>query len=224
MNLVVATSTTKDGNMAITKDQSNKDEVIQNRRTFLSNLGINMEDATRVIIVYEGENYRRYREVDERDKATGMFNGDGAAADALVTRTPGQALFLPLADCVGTTIYDPEQQVLMLSHVGRHSLEQSGAETSVKYLVDNYGCHPEDLLVWLTPAPGKERYPLYAFDNRSFKDVVFEQLQTAGIRRQNITDDPTDTTNNPSYYSHSEFLAGRQADDGRYAMVAMMQP
>ncbi len=224
MNIIVATSTTNDGNMAIKQDLSNRDQVIKNRTTFLTSLGINIQDATRVMIVYEGNNYLRYREVDDSNKAEGMFNGDGAAADALVTRTPGQALFLPLADCVGATIYDPSQNVLMLSHVGRHSLEQFGARASVEFLIDNYGCHPEDLMVWLTPAPGQERYPLYAFDNRSFKDVVFEQLQSAGIKREHITDDPTDTTNNPLYYSHSEFLAGRQTDDGRYAMVAMMQP
>ena len=61
MNIIVATSTTNDGNMAIKQDLSNRDQVIKNRTTFLTSLGINIQDATRVMIVYEGNNYLRYR-------------------------------------------------------------------------------------------------------------------------------------------------------------------
>ncbi len=224
MSIVFAVSTINDGNMAINKDQLNKPEVLDNRKVFLAKFGITPENSTRVIVTYDGSDYCRYREVTHDNLGDGMFNGESQPADALITRIPGQALFLPLADCVGAAIFDKKQNILMLSHIGRHSLEQFGARTSIKYLVDNYKSNPTDLSIWLTAAPGQHSYPLFAFNNRAFKDVVIEQLHAAGIPDQNIHDDPTDTTIDPGYYSHSEFLAGRQNDDGRYAVVAMMKP
>jgi len=223
MDVIFAVSNISDGNMAINNDQANKSEVLNNRKLFLAKFGITPENSTRVIITYDGNNYRRYREVGRNNLSEGMFNGNSQPADALVTKVPGQSLFLPLADCVGVAIFDPTNHILMLSHIGRHSLEQFGSKASVEFLVNKYGSKSEELLIWLTPAPGQENYPVFAFDNRSFKDVVFEQLQSAGVLINNITDDPDDTTKDPRYYSHSEFLAGRRDDDGRYAVVAMMK-
>jgi copper oxidase (laccase) domain-containing protein len=221
MKLLVALSTIIDGNMLIAKDQSDT-KVIQNRTDFLASHRIAMANTTRLKIIYEGNDYCRYYEVANRHKRQGMFNDDGIAADALVTQEPGHALFLPLADCVGAAIYDPIQHILMVSHLGRHSLEQNGGYNCIDFLIKTYSCDPSKLLVWLTPAPGQQNYPLFAFNNRAVKDVVFEQLQTAGILTQNITDDPTDTTNDTRYYSHSEFLRGNRTEDGRYALVAVI--
>lgn len=224
MDVVFAVSNISDGNMAIDKDQANKSEVLNNRKMFLAKSSTTLEDSTRVTITYDGDNYCRYREVNRRNFGEGMIDGNTAPADALITKIPGQALFLPLADCVGAAIFDSKQNILMLSHIGRHSLEQFGGRASIEHLVNNYSSDPADLLVWLTGAPGQQNYPLFAFNNRSFKDVVFEQLKNAGVLDNNIHDDSTDTTTDPNYYSHSEFLAGRQNDDGRYAVVAIMKP
>lgn len=222
MKVVVAISTTTDGNMLIRDDPSNK-KVIQNRSTFLSTHDISMKDATRTEITYTGDNYRRYREISFDYGGNGMSDKNSIVADALATREPNHALFLPLADCVGAVIFDPDHSILMLSHLGRHSLEQRGGYESVKFLADTYNSDPSQLLVWLTPAPGQENYPLFAFDNRSMKDVVFEQLQSAGVSRAQITDNPADTTTDANYYSHSEFLKGNRAEDGRFAIVVMMK-
>ena len=222
MKLKLAISTAADGNMAVRQDLSNQSEVTQNRSVFLNSHGIDPADATRVKIVYQGDNYCRYHEINRTNKGGGMFGSDVVTADGLVTRQVGQALFLPLADCVGMVIFDPNQQILMLSHVGRHSLEQNGAYQSVMFMVDDYHCQPADLLIWLTPAPSQTSYPLFAFDNRGFKEVIFEQLKSAAIRAEQITDDSTDTTQDYRYFSHSEFLKGNRPDDGRYAIVAVM--
>ncbi len=223
MKVIFAVSTVSDGNMTIHKDPINKSKVLDNRRLFLERYGISPDSATRVAITYGGDDYRRYREVNKCNLGEGVNGEDIESANALITRQPGQALFLPLADCVGAAIFDTKQNILMLSHIGRHSLEQFGAKASVEYLISHYSSIPSDLEIWLTAAPGQQNYPLFAFDNRSFRDVVFEQLHSAGIIDKNIHDNPTDTTTDPNYYSHSEFLAGRQNDDGRYAVVAMMQ-
>lgn len=222
MKLTVAISHVADGTMAMYQDLTNKQAVLQNRSTFLQSQNIDPQKTTRVKIVYKGQDYCRYHEVGLDQAGAGMSDSKVITADGLVTRQAGQALFLPLADCVGMVIFDPIKCLLMLSHIGRHSLEQNGGYKSVKFLVDGYNSDPSELLIWLTPAPGQASYPLFAFNNRSFKDVVFEQLKSAGIIEANITDNPTDTTTDRSYYSHSEYLKGNRSVDGRYAVVALI--
>lgn len=198
-------------------------QVATHRSSFLSKNGIDINQTTKVNIVYEGDNYCRYSEVSKGNNSSGMTYDDTEAADALITRDLDHALFLPIADCVGVAIFDSSKQILMLSHLGRHSLEQNGGYESVKYLVDHYNCNPSELLVWLTPAPGPDVYPLYAFNNRSIKNVVFSQLQSGGIISSHITDNSADTSKDLNYFSHSEFLKGNRPDDGRYAIVAVMK-
>lgn len=222
MNLLVFISKVVDGNMLVRGDSANIDAK-SNRASFLAKNGIDIKQTTLVNIAYDGDNYRRYYEVSEAHKGNGMLYDDFVAADALVTRSINHALFLPIADCVGAIIFDPKKQILMLSHLGRHSLEQNGGYESVKLLIDGYGCEPNNLLVWLTPAPDADVYPMFAFNNRSIKSVVFQQLQSAGILSDNINDNSADTSKDLDYFSHSEFLKGNSPDDGRYAIVAMMQ-
>ena len=208
--------------MSNSKNKADRN-VIANRSSFLARNGIDIKQTTKVNTVYESDNYCRYYEVTEMHQGGGMSYDDISVADALVTRCINHALFLPIADCVGAVIFDSSKQILMLSHLGRHALEQDGGFKSIKFLVDHYHCNPDKLSVWLTPAPGPDVYPLYAFNGRSIKNVVFQQLQSAGINPKNITDNSADTSKNLDYYSHSEFLKGNRPDDGRYSIVAMMQ-
>jgi len=222
MKIIVAISKVSDGNMSNGLIKADK-KIIENRTKFLSNNKIDIDQTTKVAIVYDGENYCRYFEVFEKDKGKGMKYDDINAADALVTCDINHALFLPIADCVGAVIFDSKRHILMVSHLGRHSTEQNGGYMSVKYLIDNYKCNPNDLLVWLTPAPGSDSYPMHAFNNQSIKHVVIGQLQSAGISIKNIDDNSADTSKNLDYYSHSEFLKGNRAVDGRFAIVAMIK-
>ncbi len=221
MAIAVATSTTQDGSMYIPEDQENA-EIIQNRTKWLAKQGVAMSDATRLHITYDGDDFCRYRIVDETSKGEGM-KSVGVPADALVTTTPGHALFLPVADCVATTLFDEEHGVLMLAHLGRHSLEQQGGTRSVAFLVDNFGTNPENLKGWLAPAPNKEVYPIFKLGGQGMKEAAFEQLQKAGVQIENITDNPADTATDDAYYSHSEYLKGNKSSDGRFAMMAVMK-
>ncbi len=222
MKLVVAISTVSDGNMLIHEDKANKD-VVKNRRLFLEHNHIALEQTSRVNVTFDRTDFRRYVEVSDQHKGKGMSGDDIVPADALITRTSNHALFLPLADCVGVVLCDPDNKILMLTHIGRHSLEQNGAYESVLYLSRVYRSLPEHLLVWLTPSPSKNAYPVFSFDNRSLKEVVHEQLNTAGVQATNITDNNRDTFTDSNYFSHSAFLKGQKSTDGRYAIVAMMR-
>jgi copper oxidase (laccase) domain-containing protein len=130
---------------------------------------------------------------------------------------------LPLADCIGAVLYDPDTSVLMVSHLGRHNVEQGGGSKSVQYLVKNHDVNPKNLKVWLSPAAGKTNYPLHAFDNRGLHEIATEQLITAGIVPENIDTSRIDTTTDTTYFSHSEFLKGHRDTDGRFAVVAVMR-
>jgi copper oxidase (laccase) domain-containing protein len=158
------------------------------------------------------------------DQGKGIVPGtDIEVYDALMTTQPGIALFLPLADCVGAILYDPTKKVLMVSHLGRHNIEQQGALKSVEYMKDNAGVEPNNLKVWLSPSAGKENYPLFAFDNKSQQDVVLEQLKEAGVSAANIETANVDTTTSEDYFSHSQYLKDNSKPNGRFAIVAMLK-
>lgn len=205
------------------RNDSLDEEIIRNRSTWLTNQGIDPADTTRLLIRFEGDDYCRYRVLDDADKGANMYDDDNFIADALITTQPGHALMLPVADCIATTMYDPENEVLMLTHLGRQSLEQDGGVCSVAFLVEQYGSDPEKLQVWTSPTISKDAYKIYKLDNKGMKEVFFEQMNRAGVQRTNIIDNPTDTGTDPEYFSYSEHLQGNKPVDGCHAMVAVMQ-
>jgi polyphenol oxidase len=221
-NVRAAVSSINDGNMKF--GVGDDTDTLKNRKDFLQKLGIKPHDTTLVKIQYkDAEHFARYRIVQEDHKSEGMLDSSaGEPADALVVTKPGHALFLPLADCVGVILHDPTKNVLMVSHVGRHSAEIEGAKKSVEYMEQSFKTNPADIKVWLSPAAGRAKYPLFAMGGQSLHDVILQQLSRAGVRRNNIEVSNIDTTNDANYFSHSEFLAGNRSDDGRFVIVAQM--
>lgn len=221
MRLVIATSTVSDGSMK-SVDQ-NYASVFPMRTAFLQKHAIRSEDTTLVQVTYGGDDYCRFSTLTSSNKGDGITRNATIKADALVVTEPDHALFLPLADCIGAVIHDSTNNLLMLSHLGRHNLEQYGGTKCIKYLVAKHDVNPKNLSVWLSPAAGKENYPLFAFDNRSLHDVAVEQLIAAGVNPANITASPVDSSTAPDYFSHSQFLKGTRETDGRFAVVAVLR-
>lgn len=208
----VAVSSVEDGSM---KDGSNlmTPEVIRYREVFLQSVGMSPADTAVFFADYQTEDFRHYETA-----RPGLMPG----VDAAATNQPNRPMLLPIADCVATVLYDPVSHAIMVSHLGRHSTEQYGGIKSVKHMTATYGSRPADLLVWLGPSPNGGDYPLHAFDNRSFTDVLTEQLIRSGVQSDNIEISQVDTSTNPNYFSHSQFLKGRQSIDGRYGVAAMI--
>jgi len=218
--VTAAISSKSDGNMkfGIGSDA----QVENNRRSFLQAAGLDISRTTLVSITYDTDNFAKYRIATEDEKQAGMTSGTTALhADALVTTRPNHALFLPLADCIGVILYDPEHGVLMVSHIGRHSAEIDGARRSVKYLKDTFSTDPAALKIWLSPGVGKATYPLHRFGGRGLHEVIIGQLEMSGVLQQNIEKSGIDTAASENYYSHSEYLKGND-DYGRFAIVAEM--
>lgn len=196
--------------------------VDENRKKFLSGKDIDLKDTVLVNISYDRNDFIRFHQVDSQDAGKGIVNNNIQVADALCTQTKGLALFLPIADCAGAIIFDPIKEVLMVSHLGRHSSEQYSALKSIEYLRDTFGCNPKDILVWLCPAASSDSYPLYAFMNQSLHEVNKKQFIDAGLLDANIEICNIDTAASKDYFSHSDFLKGNREIDGRFAIVAML--
>lgn len=221
MELITILSTTVDGSMK-SADQ-NYTSVLPARTAFLKKYELDPTDTTLVRVTYETEDFCRYQVLSADDKGDGITRPAAIDADALVVTEPNHALFLPLADCVGAVIHDPVNNTLMVSHLGRHNLEQLGGTKCVEYLANHCKADPSNLTVWLSPAAGGENYPLHAFGGRSLQDVTVEQLTAAGVPLDHIDISPIDTTTHTAYFSHSEFLKGNRDNDGRFAIVAIMR-
>lgn len=218
MKSFIAISTTGDGPMSWAGGVVDR-EVEDNRRRFLQKHGATQDQTILVRSSYERDGFTDYKSVGMNEAGDGLARPSAIISDGLATTEPGLTLFLPLADCVGTVLYDQAKQVIMLSHFGRHNLEQDGSQLSVEYLAETYGSRPGDLIVHLSPAASGKYYPLYKFDGKSLHEVAKGQLMVAGVLADNITIDGRDTFTNPDFYSHSAFLAGRKLSDGRHAMI-----
>jgi hypothetical protein len=145
MDCTIITSTTADGSMKSTDLRYRS--ILPTRTAFLEKHALRPEDTTLVRLVYNGDNYCRYTRVAANDKGDGITRDATIVADALVTTAKNHALFLPLADCIGAVIHDPKKNILMLSHLGRHNLEQFSGTKSIEFLVENFYCDPKDITV-----------------------------------------------------------------------------
>ena len=211
-NVRVGLSSVDDGSMKDGTDLLTP-KAIHSREIFLDKLDMFSQNAAIFAASFDGDDYCRYKIA-----TPGLSIGFDAAA----TDKVDQPILVPLADCTGAVLYDPEHHALMVSHLGRHSTEQFGGEKSVAYMAEVFASNPAKLLVWLSPSPNGNDYPLWKFDNRSFTDVLLEQFQKAGVKPGHIEASKIDTATDPNYFSHSQFLKGAQDIDGRYAIAAQL--
>ncbi len=221
--IIAGVSSVSDGNMKkADMPEELKKDVDSNRKKFLQALNIQPEQTVLVRLTYDKDNFTVYDTVTNEDKGKGIVKDGEPFTDALVTADKNVALFLPIADCVGAIMYDPVKEVIMVSHLGRHSTEQYGASKSIEYLTSKFGSNPADILVWCSPSPGAESYPLHAFENKSLADVNKQHFMSSGVKERNIEICGVDTSKEKNYFSYSEFLKGNREVDGRFAVVAMM--
>ncbi len=228
--LRAAVSSREDGSML---DRSLADRhdvrVLARRLAFCEQAGIDYAAVVYQIISYSAEcTYDTIVSVDAPDM-------QGRNADALYTETPGVGLFLPVADCVATIVYDSERRALALAHLGRHA---SVAKLMQKLIdvMKGKGTDPNNLTVWMAPNVAQTSYFMEYFDSANDPDWVdyvrradngfYLDLagfnaglaRKAGVPAGAIFSSAIDTATNPQYFSHS------QGDtSGRFAVVAIME-
>ena len=233
-DLLVAVSSKDDGTMLNRIRGRHVTEVLENRRRFCDQIDITYGDVVYHVISYDqAQTFDTIAEVTEAD--TTRHNNEGIFADALYTEAVGIGLFLPVADCIATVIYDPKRRALMLAHLGRHSTVAQLMSRAVRYFVER-GSQAKELQIWMSPSITQKNYRMDYFNHaddinwRNFyhqtADGIYLDMQgfnrslaiQAGVPADNIVMSSIDTADDPNYFSHS---SGDTA--GRIVVVAMMR-
>ena len=229
--LLIAVSSKDDGTMLNRIRGRHVAEIVNNRRRFCDQVGVKYDDVVYHVISYDqAQTFDNIAEVAETD--TVKYNNEGIFADALYTETAGIGLFLPVADCIATVIYDPKRRALMLAHLGRHSTVVQLMTRAVQYFVER-GSQAKDLQIWMSPSITQKNYRMDYFDHtndtnwhnfcRQTADGIYLDMQgfnrslavRAGVPGDNIFISPIDTADDPNYFSHSAGDTG-----GRFAVLA----
>ncbi|HEU0266192.1 MAG TPA: laccase domain-containing protein [Candidatus Saccharimonadaceae bacterium] len=219
--VVVRVSSVEDGTMSLRSLPEDPGEVWQNRKEFINMCGGDLDRTALVYITYEAS--RTYEEYARAETIKpGLVAYDDGIADGLLA-TSDIGLFLPVADCCAVVMYDTARRVMMMSHIGRQSIEVDGVRKSLDFMRAQANTAPHDIVSWLGPAVGKTNYPIYRRENRGLRELIVSDLEDAGVSARNIEVSPAVTDQNPDYFSHSEYKKSRRTSDGRFAVFAMMQ-
>ena len=233
-DLLVAVSSKDDGTMLNRIRGRHVAEIVNNRRRFCDQIGVKYDEVVYHVISYDrAQTFDNIAEVTEAD--TVKHNNEGIFADALYTEMAGVGLFLPVADCIATVIYDPKRRALMLAHLGRHSTVAQLMTRVVQYFVER-GSQAKDLQIWMSPSITQKNYRMDYFNHtsdtnwrnfcRQTADGIYLDMQgfnrslavQAGVPGDNIFISPIDTADDPNYFSHSAGDTG-----GRFAVLAEMK-
>lgn len=126
--------------------------VIENRRRFLTALGIEPADIISCMQVHG----THIEVVSAADLGRGALEKTTAlpACDGLVTNARGVPLTMNFADCTPLLFYDPVHRAIGLSHGGWRGTAGDIAGKTVSLMAERYGTKPEDLLAAIGPAIG----------------------------------------------------------------------
>jgi polyphenol oxidase len=129
--------------------------VLENRRRAASALGADPGDFVFGIQAH-GPNVQV---VTAADRGRGALTQQDAipGTDALVTRDPGVALTVMVADCVPIVLYDPRAHVLACVHAGWRGTVARVSEAAVAAM-GTLGSRPRDVVAGLGPAIPPGRY------------------------------------------------------------------
>jgi copper oxidase (laccase) domain-containing protein len=203
--------------------------IVANRKRFCQAVGIDYRECAYQQIRYNDDStYDVIREVDQPDSI-------GVAADVLYTKVSGVGLFLPIADCIGTILYDPVRKALALAHLGRHASVAGAMKKTIEFFIEK-GSSPADIIIWMSPGVAQKNYRMAYFDKLNDPDwqsyaerrndgvyldlVGFNRTsaQQAGVLAENIHSSAVDTATDQNYFSHS-----RGDVAARFAVVVMMR-
>ncbi|NCU30214.1 laccase domain-containing protein [Candidatus Saccharibacteria bacterium] len=216
-HVLVRVSSKQDGTVLDRSAGLHNTDIVNNRIQFCKRVDVSYNDVVFQRIIYDTR--RSYCLIAETDQGSTTNFTSEVVADGLITDQLGVGLFLPVADCIATVIYDPAIKRIGLFHLGRHSTYANLAEKAVKHFAC-LGSKPEDLIVWMGPHAQKQSYRLEWFDrvddeswqgfyeNRDggyYLDMAgynTAKMQSQGVKKSNIHVSNVDTMNDENYFSH----------------------
>lgn len=214
LNLIAAFSIRHHKNMSLlygdTKDVPN------NRKVFLSGLGINYLDLACAKQVHGSKT----KYVQEEDKGKGALAYDTALADtdALITDRKNLPLAVFTADCLPIFLYDPKIPAIALIHAGWRSTQENIAVKVITLMQGKFNTHPKNLFVSFGPAireccyeVGEEfkgLFPGYLVEKgrHYYLDLVGinkSKILDSGVKEKNILDSKVCTScKNTDFFSY----------------------
>jgi YfiH family protein len=82
------------------------------------------------------------------------------ATDALITREPGAALAILVADCAPVVLFDPVRRAAGVAHSGRAGTLAGVLPATIGAMTAAFGSDPGDLLIGIGPAIGAASYEI----------------------------------------------------------------
>jgi polyphenol oxidase len=228
--VVAGFSRRSDGNMSFSFGEP--DGVSENRKKFLSSLGIDYQK----VVTAKQVHAKAVRQMGAKDAGRGALDYESAAADTdgFITDTPGVPLAILTADCLSVFIFDPARPAIAVLHAGWRSTEQNIAAEGVKEMRLKFGSLPENLYVGFGPSirsccfevekDFKSSFPfgLFKREGRVFMDIALvnrRQLADCGVKNENIFDPELCTFSDNGFFSFRK----EAQNAGRMISVIMLK-
>jgi len=200
--VILALSERRHGVMSFNRHK--RSEVAQNRRSFLSEMGLELDNCMGAELVH-GD---RVALVDASKRGGGAAGRDGRIpkTDALITAQPGLILTTTHADCAPIYFYSARRRAVGLAHAGWRGILAGLPCKVVEAMNTHFGCAPDELKIAIGPTICVEHYPvglevadpfkehfgqevLVRFVNRAHLDLaraILHDLASAGVPASNV--------------------------------------
>lgn len=199
----IAISTLADGNMRVFGAED-KVKIIENQAKLGASIDLDRENIARIHTTYDTRtDYTRYFEITRENLKDFIITKEESTipiSDGLYTKIQGAGLLLPIADCLGIVVYDPETEILGLIHSGRQNLEQQGAAKFIQNLADKEGVNPAGIKVYFSPCA--KNYKIEKI-NQTIPEAARAQLLKTGINPENIEESEINVVTDPLFPSNS---------------------
>ena len=208
------------------------EKVVENFRRIGEVLGFTPEDVVNARQTHSDIVVR----VDQRNRGNLAVTGASPECDALITNTPGMALYVSTADCTPILLWDSETGAVGAAHAGwRGTVSAIGAKT-VEAMAREFGTKPENIRAAIGPnigichfetdadvpeaileAFGQEARPFIQPKGEKYyvnlKEVNALVLRRAGVTHIEISDECT-MCRPDRFWSHRVTLGKRGAQGG----------
>ena len=124
--------------------------VVENYRRMGQVLGFTTEDVVNARQIHSDKVVL----VQEAHRGKLTDKGASPECDALITRTPGMALYVSTADCTPILLWDPVTGAVGAVHAGWRGTAAVIAAKTVTAMVDAFGCHPANIRAAIGPNIG----------------------------------------------------------------------
>ena len=154
-----------------------RENVLKNYEILCGAAGIDIND----LVLSRQTHTSNVRTVTESDCGTGIFKDSFTDVDGLITNRPGVALVTQYADCTPLLFCDPVKRVIATSHSGwRGTVKQIGAVT-VRKMIEEFGCRPENIIAGIGPCIGQCCYEVDDIVINAFREIPYIDIADIAI-------------------------------------------